>query len=274
VLNNLGLIESDQGNVTVARAHFGESADAARSCADAMVEVIAELNEGRAALQEGDLEAAELLLTRNLANAGQVGQRIAVATTTSLLGSIAFYRGELARSESLGQEALALARELNLVDIVVQEMRFLARNLALRGDLSGARERFREVLPATRENAFSFSMAECLDELVTFAALAGDSANAATFAGASDGLRETIATRRFRLDQDRFERTVAQCRAQLGDTAFGSRTEAGRRLDAEGAVSCARAWLDALAIGDRAGAASPSEKRGPASRSAGTVPNW
>jgi tetratricopeptide (TPR) repeat protein len=98
------------------------------------------------------------------------------------------------------------------------------------GDLEAAKGRLREAVkhaavPDNRE-----SLGRALEALAAVTATAGESERAATLFGAAEGVRRSIGAGVWMTDRVSHDRTAAQLRAQLGDTAYVAAADRGRRL--------------------------------------------
>ena len=79
--------------------------------------------------------------------------------------------------------------------------------------------------------------------MTVLATATGDHEEAAKFLGAAERMRETMRTPRFPIDQERFNNTLATCRATLGIARYDSAIAVGRSLEPDETVTSALAWL-------------------------------
>jgi len=136
------------------------------------------------------------------------------------------YREAIPHLEESVQHARGVNAELFLSNALI--------NLGLAhlqlGDLESARERLREsvqhaAVPDNRE-----SLARALDALAAVAATASDPELGATMLGAGEGVRSSIGVGAWMTDRMSHDETAARLRAQLGDPAYTTAIDRGRRL--------------------------------------------
>jgi len=165
-------------------------------------QVFAELGLGVTARREGKLDAAETHLRNVLQTSQRIGSQPDVARTISLseLGFIAEQRGDPAVAHSFHLQCLAAARKLGDPQAVAQ---------ALTG-LAGAQT------------------------------LGGQPDRAAQLLGAADTVRRSAGASPPRSDSADINRITAATRRALGEAAFGTGFQNGRRLRPEQAASLLR----------------------------------
>jgi hypothetical protein len=106
------------------------------------------------------------------------------------------------------------------------------------GDTGQAAAYFQESLALRHNHGDQMSVAGCLRGLALIAAAVGKDGTATELLGATEALRERIGLPQPRYHA-RYEQTVNDCRAALGEEHFHALWQHGRRLPLESAVDLA-----------------------------------
>ena len=113
---------------------------------------------------------------------------------------------------------------------------FLARASAVQGDHATAQSLGEEGLALVKEMTDKQHIASSLEGLAGVAAEQGEAIWAARLAGAGESLREIIGTPMPAVDRIVYEHTLAPIRPQLGEKAFGIAWAEGRTMTLEQAL--------------------------------------
>lgn len=250
-LQNLAWISFVQGRIGEAEARIGESLELFASADDSGGMSWARGLLGFVRLAEGDLVEAEALQRSVLADAHAGGDRWASAMM-HLLGSVVrLWTGRTAEAERMAAEGLRLFRAVHDRLGQARVVWPLARALAMRGDLSGARAVLDEVAeavertPEWRDNSQDRSVVSAA--MASVAVHAGDPDRAlATLSALTDdlGLDELAAWLRTGEGADSLDQLLATARLDAGLEWV---TVVGTALVQSGRVAEANALLDAAA---------------------------
>lgn len=234
---------------------------------------------GQFARLQGDLAQAQNFHERALAVQQAINDEAGTCRSLENLAILAGSQGDYGRSRDLLQQTLALRRKLGQRDEVISTLNNLAIVQRRLGDLAAAEVLYRECVQVCRANGNLRHMSFALHGLGEVAVEQGDAAAGLNHFCESIRLRQQLsdrpelaislramATARLSLGdantavqlfaasqrlqqelgmtippryQTEMEETLAQVRAQLGETAFNQTWAAGRTLTLDEAVSLA-----------------------------------
>jgi len=161
---NLGRIYHEQGNLkaaecllrdTLAFYQAGYSEDPASARYDPFLDIVtsdtrniffATANLASVLLDIGKFDEAWSLCMSILPDARRVGDLERVSNLVSVLGNIAWRRGELRQAQEFGNEALALMRQVQRPDAIADSLYVLARIELELGEVDLAQSRLTEAL--------------------------------------------------------------------------------------------------------------------------------
>ncbi len=132
------------------------------------------------ARHQGDLDRSEALGEEGLALSRELGDALGVTYTLTVLAFVAEDRGEFSRARSLFDETLAVGRTLGRTSWPAWTLRNLGRVALLNGDLKVASGRLEEALVLFRQEDHRFGAAYVLSELADIALTRGEPGRAAT----------------------------------------------------------------------------------------------
>jgi predicted ATPase/DNA-binding CsgD family transcriptional regulator len=251
-----------QGDLARAEALYAASLAEFESLADAWGIATLQHSLGLLVLDGGDPLRAEPILAANVARARGVGDRWLLAATLCGLGVAAGRLGQFGRADPLLAEALALF-------ITIGERRWEAHTrsfqglLALwRGDLDGSHAALREALRLAHELGVPFFVAEILERLAALLVRCGETAPAARFLGAAEGLRAAIGSPPLPADRLTRDQTTFAAQQALGAEGWSAAFALGRDLPV--------AQIVAEALATRIG---PTATRPPAATTLKVVPS-
>lgn len=137
-LQNLGSVHAQQQNLDAAEHAFAESYACFRECGYERGQAIALNNQGRAALDRGDVARATVVLNDAVVAARNVGDEELIALTKTNLGEAALGRSDFDRASDLVCTALGHFRESNNRWREVECLRLLGTINERRGHVSEA----------------------------------------------------------------------------------------------------------------------------------------
>ncbi len=162
-----------------------------------------------------------------------------MATALEGLARVALHRGESARAEALGEEALALHRELGYKQGIAASLVGLGRARLARGEDRSVLDLVKQSLVISDAVNDRLGVVVALEGLA--AAIAGTRpAPAARLLGAAEALRAAIGSPTPPADRPSHDATLAAIRGALGDAATAKAQAEGRGLSPAAAVALAR----------------------------------
>jgi predicted ATPase/DNA-binding XRE family transcriptional regulator len=186
-------------------------------------------NLGIVAFEQGEYERARSLHEAALALGQEMQSTYGIAFALSSLGDVALACGEAAPALERYEEALALFREIGHTWGVAHTLVGLGDACRTTGDEAGARDHYHHALTLSAEIGDESGIASSLEGLAQIAGARNDSARATRLFGAASALRERIGTPRAPILQADDAHALAAARAILGEVAFATVWEAGRR---------------------------------------------
>jgi excisionase family DNA binding protein len=163
------------------------------------------------------------------------------STILSNLASFAFTTGEIARAESLAQEALGLQRQFGYTWGAADSLVVLGEVALSRGDLVDATQYFKECLTLSWGLHDRGQVTVPLILLAFIASRGGDFDKAVHILGAVDFLTELVGSQLAGHRKVEVDRIIALVREQQGDDRFTELWEGGRTARLEAVVSTALA---------------------------------
>lgn len=238
-----GQICSFMGHYEEAQKFLRESLSMARALEDPRMVAVALTTLGLASFGQGDRAAARTYAGEALEIAERSGNKRQIASASNALAQLFRWEGNIERAEPLYQRVVALARELEDVELTAVGLLNLAMVAIARRSVGQASESLREVLAIVAETASRSAVQSALDVSVGLACLRRDWGRAARYWGAAEALTDTIGVQRDPADLAFVEPMVAETRRALGSARFGEAEASGRALLFQAAVADAREWL-------------------------------
>jgi tetratricopeptide (TPR) repeat protein len=124
-------------------------------------------NLGRGAAERGDFESADRYFAESIAAFRAADYAIGVAIALTNSAKVALDRGDARRSIEIGHEAIAYARRLNALEIMLTTVQNQAAALVAVGDLDGAEALLTEALGHFTSARNVVRQAECLEIMGT-----------------------------------------------------------------------------------------------------------
>jgi predicted ATPase/DNA-binding CsgD family transcriptional regulator/tetratricopeptide (TPR) repeat protein len=175
-----------------------------------------------------------------------------------LLGLIHLEQGELEAARLLLEESLAIGKRVGVETDAVHLALGLARLLTLQGDADAARRLYQESLTLLLEcSVYKESVAASLEGLAALEAGQGAPRQAARLWGAAEALREAIGAPLYPVSRASYEQALVQARAQLGEQEFRAAWAEGRMMTPEQALVAQRKAVPPNALPARPAAAPP-----------------
>lgn len=191
------------------------------------------------ALAANEGERAAGLAEESLAKAREAGDPWLIAFCLHLIGNVARRRGDLERAVTLFRESLALIRPVGDEWMITLLMLNLGGGAQGQGDYESAELAYQECLTMSQDQKDRRGMAWCFECLAEVAAARNCPQRGARLMGAAEGLLDSIGASwppNYLAGRDR---TVAACRAALGDVASEAARAEGRAMMMEQAVTYA-----------------------------------
>src|SRR4029077_10901498 len=256
-LNMAGILAGEQGEFDAARARFEAALADARASGSTRVISSALVNLGNLAFFGGDLEVARDLYKESIEHFVSLGDTRGQALAKENVGLMALTAGDVPEAVTWLTEALELAREVGDDREIGAASRSLAAAMIELGEGAQATSLPAETLGLARELGEPHGIAVCLDTFAGLAAMGGEVDGPATWCGASDAARDSIAAKRQPDSQILYDRWLARTLAHLDTNAYSMHYESGRALTLDEAC--------ALAIGHQSALVSLATRRAKAS---------
>jgi len=239
------------GRLDETRTLYRDALTLFREAGDLIGEARLLRNLASVAIDLGEFEEAESLLTESRAVADRNGNPRSVADVVGLSGTLAFAQGDYDQASARLKEASDRFRVLGDVASVMDASGDAAYMTALNGDAVGAATLFAESLSFAMDLEAPDRISWALLGTGNLAAAKGDAAQAVRLFGSAAAIQQSM-QRDLRPSVDLIqERILAEQRQQLGESEYKAAWEEGRTLSQERAVAEARAVLSAVTASDR-----------------------
>jgi predicted ATPase len=196
---------------------------------------------GTVALHQGEYERAEALYTQSRSLFRRLHHSWGNANALGNLGTVAQIRGDDAQAQRFYTESLAVRRQLRDKRGISLMLNNLGEVTLNQGDTVQSFAFYVECLALCRELHDREGAAYCLEGLAGIAVARRQIERAAQLWGIAEGLREAIGSPLMPADRTRYDRLVAEARAQIDPAAWQSAWEAGRQTRLDQAVIFASA---------------------------------
>jgi len=193
---------------------------------------------GQVQIYEGDFAAAETALEESKALFQEVDDKWGYALTVACLALAARYQEDWTTVRALNEQGLALFREVGDRYFESVSLRDLGIRLVQEGDLTHAIALLRESLNLAHQLHSKYEIAIVLRRLGQAEQHAGFPARAVVLCRAARNVFDSIGAWQQKLETD-FEKTMAACRAELGEEAFNEAVEQGRTMTMEQVIAYA-----------------------------------
>jgi predicted ATPase/DNA-binding SARP family transcriptional activator len=235
-LTTLGVLAYRQGALDAAKAAWEESLELYRKLGDStgVARSVGEL--GSVAIGEGDYARAVALYEESAALFREAGDTMRLASVVANLGAVANMQGDFERGRPLIEEALALHREVGAKDDIALTLQNLGRVALQENRHLDAAQMLHESLELSRDLSYREMIAYGLEGLAELAAAREDPHRAARLLGAADAVFQELGIVLQEDDRERYDCTVRDLRAGLGETAFEAARAAGAALELDRAV--------------------------------------
>ena len=209
---------------------------------DAYAEGYARAGLGLVAMNRGDLVRAAARLEEALPLFIECGELWTAAQTHTWLGTVLLLQGDQEQAVARFEEGLALARWIGDRAAIYNALYTLAQVALDRGEYELATSNFVEGIGLSEEMGDLANVAYCLEGLATVAGARGEAERSASLFGAAQGLHEAIGVpvwTYYNPDRSLYERTMADLRRRLGETAYEAAFSEGLAMSSERAVEYA-----------------------------------
>src|SRR5215217_593262 len=238
------------GRLDETRTLYRDALTLFREAGDLIGEARLLRNLASVAIDLGEFEEAESLLTESRAVADRNGNPRSMADVVGLSGTLAFAQGDYDQASARLKEASDRFLVLGDVASVMDASGDAAYMTALNGDAVGAATLFAESLSIAMDLEAPDRISWALLGAADLAAAKGDAAQAVRLFGSAAAIQQSM-QRDLRPSVDLIqERILAEQRQQLGESEYQAAWEQGRTLSQERAVAEAQAVLSAVAAGE------------------------
>jgi predicted ATPase/class 3 adenylate cyclase/Tfp pilus assembly protein PilF len=228
-----------QGELTAAEPLLTESLALCRELEDARGIATALNGLGILAAERGELDRAQALYEEALARWREIGDSGQVANLLNSLGSLADRRQEYAGAKSLFRESLALARQAGNAALVSVALLNLGGVARRQGDLPGARMHLRQSLHVARDIGHVQWATYGLAVLAQLLAATGAAERAARFFGAVEARFAAMGSHLQANERPEYDRDLAAARLQLEPALWERLYQEGAAWSLEEAIACA-----------------------------------
>ena len=236
-----------QLDFAAARQLLSSALTEARAASDWLVVARALEVIGLVSTATGALEGSQAALEEGLALARQLREPQLEAGILQQAGILASVRRDFPKARSLLEEAIAVRRTLGRADEASSSLTFLAAVALLQGDWQTARRCIAESLELGRALS-DRRVAFAIDVLACLTAVEGNAEQALVLAGAAAALHESRGNTPPPVWDDFMASFLQRARDAIAPSAVQSASEAGRRMDYEGAVQLALSTVSAETI--------------------------
>jgi predicted ATPase/class 3 adenylate cyclase len=227
-----------QNDYAAASAWYAEAEGIIRTLDDPVWLADALYNSGTIAALTGDMDSVTAKLGEGIAIGGNIGDDAIVSRFLQAEGYMAFMADDLPRARELLEEGLAVAQRIGdrmPLGIAHHTVGQVAR---VEGRFVDAAEHYREAVRIGHEMGDEAALTEPLQGLAAVAIATGDAERGVRLLGANDAIRERLGggppPEWLRLGDP-----LADARQALGEAAYASAWEEGRRLTLDDAVAMA-----------------------------------
>ena len=229
LLHDMGVVASEQGNLTQAVDLYQESLTLARETGDRSLMGNILNDSGYVAYLRGNFTQAATLQQEALSLARELGNKGLIGQTLNNLGYNLYLQGHFAQAATLVQEGLTLARELGNKGLLQAALETLGSISLAQGDLVQASSLFKEGL-SLWEVGNKVQTGLHLIGLARVAVAQGKPRQAVRLLGAAETHMDVnlFLTPFERAD---YERTVESLRATLSESTFANAWEEGRTME-------------------------------------------
>jgi ATP/maltotriose-dependent transcriptional regulator MalT len=246
VLDALGLLARNAGELDEATAAAEECQTLARELGDVLAEATAAALLGYIDLARGAYDRAEGFMRTAMELRQQVEVGWQIAIMHSLLGQVAYGRGDLDQAIVEYQEARAAQRQSGDLFDVASISGYLALVRCEQGQFGEAATLLAEALQIWRDLNNQENLSEWLADVATLAVACGTPRLGASLLASASALRDAVGHAFVLPERATYERTEQLLRDALGSERFADAWQAGSTQPAQQAIADASAFLDTL----------------------------
>jgi Tetratricopeptide repeat len=168
-----------------------------------------------------------------------LGDQVGLIRALEVMAHAAVRRGDRQAAWPLVEEQLATCRELGASELLIHALGAMGHLARDEGDYARARSWYEESLALRRKMGYQLALAQSLEDFASLAGRVQQAQRATRLLGAAEAFCETLGARLPVAAVQEYERTVAEGRAALGETAFAAAWDEGRAMSLEQAVEFA-----------------------------------
>ena len=228
-----------QGDDDTCRSLLARSLELAQRRNDATGAAVALCGMARIALREGDLARAQSLCEQALERVAGTDDRLGRSNAFHVLGVAAQMRGKFDEARVFMNRRIAVARELGHLSSVAMEASNLSVVERQAGNLQLATELAQEALQLAERRGDEWMVPYQLSSLASIAAARNEFARAAKLLGAAAGMMERMGTAWPPDEKPHFERTWSATATALGQERFERTRSVGGHMSSRDAVAFA-----------------------------------
>jgi predicted ATPase/class 3 adenylate cyclase len=244
-LGAAGQVAYRQGDYAHARAFCQASLDLCRELGDELGTARMLVALANVAVGEGEYEHAMAEYEQARGRFHALGDKGRLAAVVANMGAVANVQRRFQLGRRLGEEALALQRDLGNSEAATISLHNIGRIDLRTGHLADAAELFRESLESACELDYRELIALCLEACAELATADDEPARAARLLGAADSLFDELGVIKMGDEAESYEETVRALVEHLGEPAFEAARTEGRALTLDEASAEALELLDA-----------------------------
>lgn len=239
LLCQLGTLMMERGEYTRAQALHEESLVLCKTLGDREMEMGIRECLAILLLRQGDVEQAESIFVESL-QWWQLRQEVlAMGLACLYLGIAAMYRGEYERARSMDEQALSIWENAGDTRGVSAALNALGPVALYQGRADEAKSMLQQSLKLRWDCQDYDGIASNLERLAEVAIAQGSLERAARLWGSAEALREGIKSFLPTVERTRYEGSLAEARATLGESAWALAYFAGRAMPIEQMIAFA-----------------------------------
>ena len=241
VLNALGTVAWNQGEIDKARGYFEESLALYRELGDTQRTADLLNNLGNLALDEGDEEKASALLEEALASYRSANDQAGISAALGNLALIALRAEDLAKAKGLYHESLTIDHSMGDSWAIATSLHALGVIASRSGEVDEAKAHLEDSLTRRVELGDHAGIAECIEAFGELALSNGHFERAIRLWGAASAIRESTGSTLPAADAAVHHKRIQTAAKEVGETTHTRLWNEGRLWSTEEAVRHARA---------------------------------
>jgi tetratricopeptide (TPR) repeat protein len=241
VLNALGTVAWNQGEIETARVHFEQSLALYRELGDGQRTADLLNNLGNLALDEGDEEEASALLEEALASYRSANDQPGISAALGNLALIALRAEDLPRAKTMYHESLTIDHSMGDSWAIATSLHALGVIACRNGETDEAKAHLEDSLTRRVELGDHAGIAECIEAFGELALSNGHFERALKLWGAASAIRESTGSTMPAADAALHEERIKRAATEVGESTHSRCWNEGRLWSTDEAVRHARA---------------------------------